>query len=87
MPIKIAREIDFSPPPRCPRCNVGVLPYGNLEPLVVDDQGRTYCREHAAEIEPTYPAVLAAYREERVTIRIAALRELDQLIREEQGQQ
>lgn len=86
MAIKIAREIDFSPPPRCPRCNGGVLPYGNNEPLVVDDQGRTYCREHAAEIEPTYPAVLAAYREERVQTRQTALRELRQLVLEEQEQ-
>lgn len=87
MAIKTAREIDFSPPPRCPRCNIGVLAYGNHEPLVVDDEGRVYCREHAVEVEPTYPVVLAAYREQRVKTRQAAWLELDQLILEAQEQQ
>jgi hypothetical protein len=79
MAIKTAREIDFSPPPRCPRCNVGVLPFGNHEPLVVDDEGRVYCREHAVEVEPTYPVVLAAYREKVMAMRRAAVGEMERL--------
>ena len=79
MPIKPASEVSFSPPPRCPRCNAGVLPYGRREPLVVDEEGRVYCRDHGALIEPSYPDVLDAYREARMAKRLAGIRALEQL--------
>lgn len=89
MPIRHANEVNFSPPPRCPVCNVGILPYGRREPLVVvdeDDDRRVYCRIHGVTIEPTYPEVLAAYNKQRQAERGKALQALAEMNRdEEQG--
>jgi hypothetical protein len=79
MPIKLASDVNFSPPPRCPRCDVGILPYGTHEPLAVDEAGRVYCRVHGVEVEPSYPQVLDAYRESRVAKRMAAIEELEKM--------
>ena len=73
MPIRPASEVSFSPLPHCPRCNAGVLPYGRHEPLVVDASGGVYCHDHGFLIEPSYPEVLDAYREERMAKRLAAI--------------
>lgn len=89
MPIRPANEVSFSPPPRCPVCNVGILPYGRREPFVVVDVGderRVYCRIHAVTMEPTYPEVLAAYNNQRQAERREALQALAEMNRdEEQG--
>jgi hypothetical protein len=73
MPIVAASEVNFSSAPRCPVCGVGVLPYGRHEPLVVDGDRRPYCRDHAATVEPGYPAVYATYKEEVRKRRLAAI--------------
>ncbi|MEP7127126.1 MAG: hypothetical protein ABJE95_39700 [Byssovorax sp.] len=89
MPIRPANEVSFSPPPRCPVCNVGILAYGRREPLVVVDVGderRVYCRIHGVDIEPTYPELLAAYNNQRQAERRKALQALEEMNRdEEQG--
>jgi len=79
--IRPARELSFSPPPRCPRpgCNVGLLAYGDEEPFAVDAQGRPYCRVHGGAIDPAYPQASAQYREELKARRRAAFRDLDEL--------
>jgi hypothetical protein len=79
MAIRPATEVSFSPPPRCPVCDAGILPHGRQEPLVVDASGRVYCRDHGSRIEPTYPTVLDAYRKARMAKRQAALRELAEM--------
>jgi hypothetical protein len=76
MPIRHARDLSFAPPPRCPVCDVGIVAYGLREPVVVDAEGRPYCREHGHTVEPTYPALLAAYRLERQAEREQGLRAL-----------
>jgi hypothetical protein len=84
MPIKPAREVSFSPPPRCPVCGVGVLPYGNNEPLVVDADGRVYCHDHGGDVESSYPEKLEAYRTKRMARRLAAIRKLEEAAPEEE---
>lgn len=66
MAIKRADELSFSPPPRCPICDIGILPYGNGQPFAVDANDRVYCRRHGDRIEPSYPSLLEAYRKERL---------------------
>lgn len=78
MPIKPACEISFSPPPRCPVCGVGILPYGNNEPLVVQGD-QVYCREHGSQVEPDYPEQLRAYRRSRTERTLAAIRRLEEM--------
>ena len=59
--IRRADELSFSPPPRCPTCGVGLLPYGKAEPFAVDADGRPYCREHGVDIDAGYPRALGEY--------------------------
>jgi len=61
MPIKLANEISWQPPPRCPTCNVGIAPTGRSMPVAIDQDGRVYCRDHGVTVEPTYPNELASY--------------------------
>lgn len=84
MPFKPASTISFSPPPRCPECDAGILPYGKNEPLVVDEKDRVYCRNDGSKIEPSYPAVLEAYRNERQKRRLAAIRALEEMVPQEE---
>lgn len=76
MSIRQARELSFAPPPRCPVCDVGIVAYGLSEPVAVDAQGRPFCRQHGHTVEPTYPALLEAYRAARQTERERGLRAL-----------
>lgn len=69
MPIKRADELSFSPPPRCHICDVGIVAYGNSQPVVVDVSGRVYCRRHGGTLEPSFPALYEAYRTERLAAR------------------
>jgi uncharacterized protein len=69
MAIKRADELSFSPPPRCPICDVGIWAYGNSHPFAVDEQGRIYCRRHGSMIEPDFPAIYDAYKTERLNSR------------------
>ena len=86
MPFKPASAISFSPPPRCPQCGDGILPYGRNEPLVVDELGRVYCRNDGLKKEPSYQAVLDAYRNERQKRRLAAISALEEMVpQDEQG--
>ena len=62
MTIRLASELSFSPPPCCPVCNKGLLPYGRSEPFAVDAQGAPYCHEHGAESDPTFAATHADYK-------------------------
>jgi hypothetical protein len=62
MAIKPATEVNWKPPPRCPICGVGVTPSGRTMPIVEDDEGRVYCRDHGDTIEPGYAAKLATTR-------------------------
>jgi hypothetical protein len=80
MPIKPASEINWTPPPRCPVCNVGITASGQSMPVAVDDVGTVYCRAHGVRIEPTYPARLQEYHEwrQRRADAIAALEEAAQ---------
>jgi hypothetical protein len=86
--IRPAHELNFSPPPRCPypgpggACDRGIVPYGRQEPFVVDVQGRPFCREHGAELEPEYPQLLAQYRARLKAERRAAWRDLDEATQE-----
>jgi hypothetical protein len=77
--IRLAHELSFSPPPRCPHpgCGTGLLAYGRDEPFAVDAQGRPYCRVHGVVIEPTYPERLAAYTTALKARRSAAMADLD----------
>ena len=61
--IKVASQLDFSVPPRCPveGCGVGILPYARSEPFVVDARGGVYCRKHAASVDDNYPAAFSVY--------------------------
>lgn len=69
MSIKRADELSFSPPPRCPVCDIGILAYGKSHPFAVDEQGRIYCRRHGSMIEPNFPEVYDAYKTERLNAR------------------
>jgi predicted nucleotidyltransferase len=69
MPIKRADELSFSPPPRCPVCDIGIVAYGDSHPFVVDETGRIYCRRHGGKIEPSFPALYDAFRTERLASR------------------
>lgn len=69
MAIKRADELSFSPPPRCPVCDVGIWAYGDSHPFAVDEQGRIYCRRHGSTIEPDFPAIYDAYKTERLNSR------------------
>lgn len=55
MPILPAHALTFSPPPRCPKCGVAIMPSRSDQLFAVDSVGRVYCREHASEIEPEFP--------------------------------
>jgi hypothetical protein len=59
-----AEELSFSPPPRCPTCGVGLLPYGRGEPFAVDSQRRPYCRTHGPRIDPDFTRVHDDYARE-----------------------
>lgn len=65
-------------PLHCPVCGVKILPYYQGEPLVVDSDGRVYCREHGVQIEPTYPEVYARFKEEVRKSRSAAIDALEE---------
>ena len=78
MLIMLASALSFSPPPRCPKCGVGILPYGKNQPFAVDDEGRVYCREHGGEVEPDYPRRLEVYTTELRVKRLAAIGALEE---------
>jgi len=69
MAIKRADELNFTPQPRCPICDIGIWAYGDSHPFAVDEQGRIYCRWHGSMIEPTFPEVYDAYKTERLNSR------------------
>jgi predicted nucleotidyltransferase len=69
MPIKRAEELTFSPPVRCPVCDIGILPYSKVHPFAVDEQGRVYCRRHGSMIEPNFPVIYEAYKTQRLNSR------------------
>jgi hypothetical protein len=69
MAIKRAHELNFTPQPRCPICDIGIWPYGDSHPFAVDEQGRIYCRRHGSKIEPTFPDIYDAYKTERLKSR------------------
>ena len=65
MAILTAAEISWSPVPRCPACDRGVMPLGKAMPFAVDASGKVYCSDHGGTIEAGYPERLSAYREWR----------------------
>ena len=69
MSIKRADELSFSPPPRCPVCDIGIIAYGPSHPFAVDEEGRIYCRRHGSMIEPSFPEVYDAFKTERLNAR------------------
>jgi predicted nucleotidyltransferase len=69
MSIKRADELSFSPPPRCPVCDIGIVAFGASHPFAVDEQGRIYCRRHGATIEPSFPSLYDAFKTERLNSR------------------
>jgi len=77
MTIVLASTLSFSGA-RCPKCNVGILPYGRSEPFAVDEAGRPYCRPHGAEADPTYSDAHAVYTRQRREHRHAAIEALEQ---------
>jgi uncharacterized protein len=48
---------------------VGIVANGNGYPFVMDAEGRVYCRRHGGALEPSYPALLEAYRRQRLAQR------------------
>ena len=85
MPIRLAHELSFSPPPHCPHvepngseCGLGILAYGRTEPFATDERGRVYCRVHGAQVEPTYAAAHGAWQEIVKTRRLAAIHALEE---------
>lgn len=78
MTIRVAAELSFSPPPRCPKCGTGLLPYGTHEPFAVDVDGRAYCRDHSPEVDAAYPRAYEEWKMGLKTQRLAAIRELDE---------
>lgn len=76
MPIMRASDLSFASAPRCPVCDVGILPYGKHEPFAVNASGQPYCRDHGAEIEPSYPEVYEQYKNELRARRLEAIRVL-----------
>jgi hypothetical protein len=77
--IRLAHELSFSPPPRCPYlgCGTGLLAYGRDEPFAVDAEGRPYCRIHGGEIDPNYQPLQAQYTAALKARRLAAIADLD----------
>ena len=78
MTIRLARDLSFSPPPRCPTCGVGLLPYSKDEPFVVDAEGRLYCREDGERVDPAYPQVRDEYMRTTRARRAEAFRVLEE---------
>lgn len=65
MPIEPANKLSWNPPPRCPKCGVGITPSGQGMPFATDSNGGVYCRVHGHEVEADYPDALAEYEEWR----------------------
>jgi hypothetical protein len=80
MPIVAAEVLSFSPPPRCPKCSVGILPYGRGEPFAVDAEGRVYCRDHGDLVDPSYSQRREAYAAELKARQGEAIRTLEEMV-------
>ena len=65
MPICTAEELSWSPPPRCPVCNVGITTNGRRQPVAVDENGRAHCRTHGHLVAPEYDDLLVNYERMR----------------------
>ncbi|MFO0617233.1 MAG: hypothetical protein U0414_31845 [Polyangiaceae bacterium] len=74
--IKEARELTFSPAPRCPKCGVGIAASGRNEPFAINGSGEPMCRQHGETVDPEYPNVLREYWAWRAK-RAHALRNLE----------
>ncbi len=61
MAVVPAKKISWTPPPRCPACGEVVVACAQNMPLVQDEAGRVYCREHGHLAAPHYPEKLANY--------------------------
>ena len=69
MDIRRADEIQWSPPPRCPVCNVVVTACGKGEPFVVNGVG-VYCRDHGPTAHPGYSNELSRYQQWREAVAV-----------------
>ena len=63
MAIVLASDINWSPPPRCPVCGVGITAYGKSQPFAVDEAKRVYCRRHGNQADASYTVRFAEYQE------------------------
>ncbi|MBI2388639.1 MAG: hypothetical protein HYV09_03395 [Deltaproteobacteria bacterium] len=56
-----AKDVSTAVNRSCPKCGMPFAPTAQHRPVVVDNDGRPYCQQHAPQVFADYPKLVGAF--------------------------